>query len=79
MYFFSVGYDGGLHTIYFVEAWEQGILIANASAVVPMWKLRGLGPGKIVKLIFYANNARGRSEMASLKIYTPSSLALHTG
>ncbi|XP_073967206.1 protein turtle-like [Choristoneura fumiferana] len=72
------GYDGGLHTIYFVEAWEQGLLIANASAVMPMWKLRGLGPGKTVKLIFYANNARGRSEMATLKIYTPSSLALHT-
>ncbi|XP_059051345.1 synaptogenesis protein syg-2-like [Achroia grisella] len=72
------GYDGGLHTIYFVEAWEAGTLIANASTPTPIWKLRGLGSGKALKLIFYAHNARGRSEVTTLRVHTLSRLALHT-
>ncbi|XP_028164634.1 hemicentin-1-like, partial [Ostrinia furnacalis] len=72
------GYDGGLHTIYFVEAWETGTLIANASTPTPTWKLRGLGSGKALKLVFYAHNARGRSETTTLRVHTLSRLALHT-
>ncbi|KAL0884209.1 hypothetical protein ABMA27_016211 [Loxostege sticticalis] len=72
------GYDGGLHTIYFVEAWEAGTLIANASTPTPIWKLRGLGSGKALKLVFYAHNARGRSETTTLRVHTLSRLALHT-
>ncbi|XP_053600327.1 nephrin-like isoform X1 [Plodia interpunctella] len=72
------GYDGGLHTIYFVEAYESGSLIANTSTPTPVWKLRGLGSGKTLKLIFYAHNARGRSEITTLRVNTLSRLALHT-
>ncbi|XP_039746464.1 hemicentin-1-like [Pararge aegeria] len=72
------GYDGGLHTTYFVEAWEAGSLVANVSTVTPVWKLQGLGSGKALKLVFYANNARGRSEVTTLRVHTLSRLALHT-
>ncbi|XP_072941925.1 kin of IRRE-like protein 2 [Epargyreus clarus] len=72
------GYDGGLQTTYFVEAWESGVLIANVSTITPTWKLHGLGSGKVFKLLFYANNARGRSEVTKLKVHTLSRLALHT-
>ncbi|KOB72544.1 Uncharacterized protein OBRU01_12964, partial [Operophtera brumata] len=72
------GYNGGLHTIYFVEAWESNTLILNLSNPSPVWRLRGLGPGNALKLIFYAYNARGRSEAVLLKMHTLSRLALHT-
>lgn len=77
--FWSPGYNGGLHTIYFIEVWESNILILNLSNPLPFWKLRGLGPGKALKLVFYAYNARGRSEPAVLKVHTPSRLAIHIG
>ncbi|XP_063636218.1 nephrin-like [Cydia splendana] len=72
------GYDGGLHTLYFVEAWEHDTLLTNASSISPVWKLRNLGSGKAVKLVFYASNARGRSETTTLRVLTLSRLALHT-
>ncbi|CAH2092461.1 unnamed protein product [Euphydryas editha] len=72
------GYDGGLQTTYFVEAWEMDTLIANVSTITPLWKLQGLGSGKELTLVFYANNARGRSEITTLRVHTLSRLALHT-
>ncbi|KAG6463570.1 hypothetical protein O3G_MSEX013951, partial [Manduca sexta] len=72
------GYDGGLQTTYVVEAWETGNLVANVSSLQPVWKLQDLGSGKALKLLFYAYNARGRSETNVLRIHTLSHLALHT-
>lgn len=77
--YFYLGYDGGLHTTYFVEAWESGHLQANVSTAIPVWKLRGLGSGKALKLLFYAHNARGRSETTTMRVHTLSRLAIHTG
>ncbi|CAG9792224.1 unnamed protein product [Diatraea saccharalis] len=59
-------------------AWELGTLIANVSTPHPVWKLRGLGSGKALKLVFYAFNARGRSDSTTLRVHTLSRLALHT-
>ncbi|XP_041972708.1 nephrin-like [Aricia agestis] len=72
------GYDGGLQTTYFLEAWETNMVIANVSRVTPVWKLRGLGSGKALKLRLYARNARGRSEVTVLRVHTLSKMALHT-
>ncbi|CAG9563457.1 unnamed protein product [Danaus chrysippus] len=72
------GYDGGLQTTYFVEAWEADELIANVSTILPVWKLQDLGSGKALQLVFYATNARGRSDITTLRIHTLSRLALHT-
>ncbi|XP_014358166.2 nephrin [Papilio machaon] len=72
------GYDGGLQTTYVVEAWETEVLVANVSATAPVWKLHGLGSGKALTLVFYANNARGRSEITTLRVHTLSRLALQT-
>ncbi|XP_075972133.1 kin of IRRE-like protein 2 isoform X2 [Anticarsia gemmatalis] len=72
------GYDGGLQTSYFVEVWEAKNLVANVSTPLPAWILRGLGSGKMFKLVFYAYNARGRSEATAMRINTLSRLALHT-
>lgn len=44
-----------------------------------MWKLRGLGSGKALKLLFYAHNARGRSETTTMRLHTLSRLTVHTG
>ncbi|KOB67707.1 Uncharacterized protein OBRU01_12954, partial [Operophtera brumata] len=60
------GYDGSLHTSYCVEAWESGNLVLNVSTSTPIWKLRGLGSGKTLKLVFYAskvNESRAGSEL----------------
>ncbi|CAG9563436.1 unnamed protein product [Danaus chrysippus] len=72
------GYDGGLQTTFFVEAWEADELIANVSTIFPIWKLQGLGSGKALQLVFYAYNSRGRSEITTLRIHTLSTLALNT-
>ncbi|XP_045520982.1 hemicentin-1-like [Pieris brassicae] len=74
----AAGYDGGLQTTYFVEAWAAGELIANVSTITPVWKLQGLGSETALKLVFYANNARGRSEVTTIRVHTLSRLALHT-
>ncbi|CAG9563471.1 unnamed protein product [Danaus chrysippus] len=70
------GYDGGLQTTYFVEAWEGEELIANVSTILPVWQLQGLRSGKALHLVFYAFNAGGRSELTTLRIHTSS--RLHT-
>lgn len=75
----STGYDGGLRTSYFVEAWASGVLVANVTAASPTWRLRALGAGRALKMLFYAHNARGQSEAVTLRIHTLSRLALHTG
>ncbi|XP_026326855.1 nephrin-like [Hyposmocoma kahamanoa] len=72
------GYDGGLRTTYFVEVWESGHLLANVSTAIPVWKLRGLGSGKALKLLIYAHNARGRSETTTMRVHTLSRLTIHT-
>ncbi|CAK1578731.1 unnamed protein product [Parnassius mnemosyne] len=72
------GYDGGLQTTYIVEVWETDTLIANVSTTTPVWKLHGLGSGKALTLLFYASNARGRSEITTLRVHTLSRLALQT-
>lgn len=46
---------------------------------MPVWKLRGLGSGKALKLLIYAHNARGRSETTTMRVHTLSRLAIHTG
>ncbi|XP_048481086.1 synaptogenesis protein syg-2 [Plutella xylostella] len=74
----SAGYDGGLRTTYYVEAWAAGSLVANSTAASPLWRLRALGAGRALKMVFYAHNARGRSEAVTLRIHTLSRLALHT-
>lgn len=65
--------------MYIVEAWANGMLVANSSAATPLWRLRSLGAGRALKLLFYAHNTRGRSESVTLRIHTLSRLALHTG
>ncbi|CAG9563466.1 unnamed protein product [Danaus chrysippus] len=72
------GYDGGLQTTYFMEAWEADELIANVSTILPVWKLQGLRFRKALQLVFYANNARGRSEITTLRVHTLSRLAIYT-
>ncbi|KOB69998.1 Kin of IRRE-like protein 3 [Operophtera brumata] len=72
------GYDGGLQAEYIVEAWQSDDLLLNVSSSAPVWKLRGLGSGKALKLVFYSHNARGRSENSTVRVHTRSRLALHT-
>ncbi|XP_050561396.1 synaptogenesis protein syg-2 isoform X1 [Spodoptera frugiperda] len=72
------GYDGGLLTSYYVEVWESKNLVANVSTAQPAWILRGLGSGKSLRLVFFAANARGRSETVMMRISTLARLALHT-
>lgn len=65
--------------MYIVETWESDELMMNVTQPSPVWKLRGLGSGKALRLVFYAQNAKGRSENTTLRIHTRSRLALHTG
>lgn len=65
--------------MYVVEAWESGKIVLNETSLQPVWKLHDLGSGKALKLLFYAFNAKGKSETTKLRVHTLTRMALHTG
>lgn len=65
------GFDGGLPQVFLLEAWQNGVLLANVSSDFPEWVVAGLEGGKGATLRVSAQNARGRSETLRLEVHTP--------
>lgn len=61
---FSVGFDGGQRQLFIMEIFDQqtNVLQANISSQYPIFTVNGLDPDKMVKIIIYAINVKGRSE-----------------
>lgn len=81
--FFCVkGFDGGQgHTTFILETYDQhtGILQANVSSKYPIFNVGGLDANRLLKILIYATNVRGKSEVVVLEAYTLKVAEKQTG
>ncbi|XP_017787321.1 PREDICTED: synaptogenesis protein syg-2 isoform X2 [Nicrophorus vespilloides] len=66
------GFDGGLTQYFQLEVYDEqnDILQINVSAKFPLFTVSGLEPGKMLKMMVYAANAKGHSEGITLEGFT---------
>ncbi|XP_037871099.1 hemicentin-1 isoform X1 [Bombyx mori] len=72
------GYEGGLRCVYVLEVWTNEGLLVNVSNGAALWNLRRLGAARLLRLVVYAANSRGRSEHVSFTVETAPRLAPRT-
>lgn len=75
------GFDGGQAQTFLLEVYDQntGELQANISSREPQFTVRGLEPGKVLNMILYAFNPKGRSDPARLEGFTLKVAEKQTG
>ncbi|XP_064096588.1 uncharacterized protein LOC135208394 [Macrobrachium nipponense] len=66
------GFDGGLPQNFLLEAWQDGLVIANISSEYPEWVVSSVEAGKRVILNIVGHNIRGRSDPVTMKVQTSS-------
>lgn len=69
---FYIGFDGGQRQRFIMEIFDQqtNVLQANISSLYPIFTVNGLDPNKMVKIIIYAFNVKGRSDSVMLEAST---------
>ncbi|CAG9563418.1 unnamed protein product [Danaus chrysippus] len=72
------GYEGGLQCTYTAEVWAKEGLVTNSTNVTTVWNLRRLGAKRLLNILVYAANTRGRSEHITLTIVTAPQLSPRT-
>ncbi|XP_062564672.1 contactin-4 [Armigeres subalbatus] len=75
------GFDGGQRQAFVMEIYDQQthMLLANVSSGLPMFTVRGLDSGRLLKIVIYATNMRGRSEPILMPAYTLKPAEKQTG
>lgn len=75
------GFDGGQPQYFLLEVYDQqsSILQANVSAKFPLFTVSGLDSGKMLKMLIYSANSKGKSEPASLEAFTLKVAEKQTG
>jgi hypothetical protein len=75
------GFDGGQRQWFIMEIFDQhtGLLQANISSKYPVFTVSGLHSGKMLKIIIYAINVKGRSDAVVLEAYTLKAAEKQTG
>lgn len=75
------GFDGGQPQYFLLEVydWKTSTLQANVSAKFPLFIVSGLDPGRVLKMIVYAANGKGRSESVVLEGFTLKVAEKQTG
>ncbi|XP_065167952.1 nephrin isoform X2 [Atheta coriaria] len=66
------GFDGGQPQYFLLEVYDEqnDVLHANVSAKFPLFTVSGLEAGKILRMIVYSANAKGKSEGVTLEGFT---------
>jgi hypothetical protein len=64
-----------------MEIFDQhsGVLQANISSKYPVFTVNGLDSGKMLKIIIYSINVKGRSDAVFLEAYTLKAAEKQTG
>lgn len=75
------GFDGGQPQYFLLEVYDEQteLLQANVSSKFPVFTANGLEPGRMLKMIVYSANAKGRSEPILLEGYTLKIAEKQTG
>lgn len=78
---FQIGFDGGQRQWFIMEIFDQqtNMLQANISSKYPVFTVGGLDAGKLLKIIIYAINVKGRSESVLLEAFTLKTAEKQTG
>lgn len=81
IYYFALSVAGGQPQYFLLEVydWKTAVLQANVSAKFPLFIVSGLDPGKVLKMVVYAANAKGRSEPVLLEGFTLKVAEKQTG
>ncbi|XP_055634934.1 hemicentin-1 isoform X2 [Toxorhynchites rutilus septentrionalis] len=75
------GFDGGQRQWFVMEIYDQQthMLLANVSSRIPIFTVGGLDSGRLLKIVIYATNMRGRSEPIVMNAYTLKPAEKQTG
>lgn len=75
------GFDGGQPQYFLLEVYDEQteLLQANVSSKFPVFTAHNLEPGRILKMIVYAANAKGRSDPVLLEGFTLKVAEKQTG
>lgn len=75
------GFDGGQPQHFLLEAYDyqDGTLQANVTSIFPVFNVDGLESGKVLKMLVFAANAKGKSEGVPLEGYTLKAVEKGTG
>jgi hypothetical protein len=67
-----IGFDGGQRQWFIMEIFDlqTNVLQANISSKYPIFTVNGLDPNKMVKIIIYGVNVKGRSDSVMLEAST---------
>lgn len=79
--FYVKGFDGGQGQWFLMETFDQhtGVLQANVSSKFPIFNVGGLDADRLLKILIYAVNVKGRSEAVVLEAYTLKVAEKQTG
>lgn len=77
----TAGFDGGQPQHFFLEVFDQetGFLQANVTRNNPQFTVQGLEPGKVLNMMLFAVNSKGRSEPILLEGFTLKVAEKQTG
>ena len=66
------GFDGGQRQWFVMEIYDQqnNMLETNVSSKYPIFTVGGLEAGKLLKIVIYAINMRGRSDPILMEAFT---------
>ncbi|XP_046751044.1 synaptogenesis protein syg-2-like [Diprion similis] len=77
----TAGFDGGQQQYFFLEVFDQhtAVLQANRTSKDAAFTVAGLEPGKVLKMVLYAANSKGRSKETLLEGFTLKVAEKQTG
>ncbi|GAB0088671.1 Immunoglobulin-like domain [Sergentomyia squamirostris] len=75
------GFDGGQRQWFIMEIFDEqtGLLQANVSSKLPLFAVGGLDAGRLLKILIYAANVKGRSEAVTVQAFTLKAAEKQTG
>lgn len=78
---FITGFDGGQRQWFIMEIFDQqtNSVQANISSKFAIFSVNGLESGKLLKIVIYAVNIKGRSETVLLESFTLKEAEKQTG
>lgn len=75
------GFDGGQQQRFHLEVRDLATerLVANKTSARPGFLVDGLGPGRVMRMVVYASNAKGKSDALVIEGFTLKAAEKQTG
>ncbi|XP_065333564.1 synaptogenesis protein syg-2-like isoform X2 [Cloeon dipterum] len=75
------GFDGGQQQFFQIEVYDVATakLVRNASSPYPVFDVHALEPGRVLKMVIYAANSKGKSESVTIEGFTLKAMEKQAG